>query len=226
MPPARWGPSLQTSAGRQGARPGSLCSPRLLGRSESRLPTCPQRLGRPVTVLPPLQLQPRTPPKAQLSAHTHDQNELSLLPVAYPPPASQAPSCQAGTRPSHPIDDSHAGRGRQAGTVSSPSLALQRLWPSRAKFSISCVSAGRAGQPVASGAFAPQCGPAKHSSGDCPRRPAPRTRSCQRARTPLNREPGRVLPQQRQTPHRGHVSNQTRHDHLPAQFLEPQEAPG
>lgn len=172
MPPARWGPSLQTAAGGRGARPGPLCRPRLHGHSESRMPASPQRLGRPAALcLPPgrcgsspgLRRRPGSQPTPM--TRTSAPSPRGLPPA---PPAPLAPSCQAGTRPSHPVGDSRAGRGRQGrhGGKSLPGFAATAARPS--KVSISCASASRAGQPVACGAFARLRGPAKHSSGDCP----------------------------------------------------------
>lgn len=109
-PPARWGPSLQTAAGRRGARPGSLCSPRRLGHSGRRLPTCPQRPGRPAAA--PAKDSCRRP-SSQPTPMTRTSRPFSPWPPHPRPP--QAPSCQAGTRPSHPSDDSRARRQGEAG---------------------------------------------------------------------------------------------------------------
>lgn len=127
----------------------------------------------------------RQRPSSQPTPMIRTSCPFSLWPTHPRPP--RLPAARLGLARLIPSMTHTPAEGGRAGTASSPSLALQRLWPSRAKFSISCVSAGRAGQPVASGAFAPQCGPAKHSSGDCPRGPAPRTRSCQSKDSP---EPG------------------------------------
>lgn len=143
--------------------------------------------GRPLPPSRPLRLQPRTPPKARLSAHAHDQNELPLLPVASPPPRRPLwlPAARLGLARLIPLVTHAPAGGGRAGTVVSPSLALQRLRPGRAKFP----SHARLPAVLAS------LWPAEPLPGSVvqlstPRgtvhTPPPRTQSCQSAKTRLN----------------------------------------
>lgn len=81
-------------------------------------------------------------PKAQLSAHTHDQNEPSLLPVASPPPASSGSQLPGWDSPRLIPAMTHApaGRGRQGGACgkSLPGLRVTAAQPSKV-FHLLCV---------------------------------------------------------------------------------------
>lgn len=159
----------------------------------------------------PPQLQPRTPAEGP-ALSPHPGPELAVpSPCGLPTPGLlRLPAARLGLARLIPaMTHAPAGRGRQGGACgkSLPGLRVTAAQPSKV-FHLLCVC-----RPCR-----PACGlqslwhtlwPSQALLGGLP--PPPRTQSCQSARTPLNQEPGRALPQQRRTPRGGHVSNQTRH---------------